>query len=103
MLACLIAIEVSTRFSGKIDQTVVAIIVFALAQVMCYAVALSIVIALNRLTLGLMLLLFIVFRELLVAALWRLLLRRANEDDFQYARNRWAQSLDAHGYKNSLL
>ncbi len=103
VLACLIAIEVSTRFSGKIDQTVVAIIVFALAQVMCYAVALSIVIALNRLTLGLMLLLFIVFRELLVAALWRLLLRRANEDDFQYARNWWAQSMDAHGYKNSLL
>lgn len=103
MLACLIAIDVSTRFGGKIDHTIVAIIVFALAQVLSYTVALSVVFALNRLSLGLMLLLFIVFRELLVSALWRLVLHRANEDDFQYTRNRWTQPLEAHGYKETLF
>ena len=89
VLACLIAIEASTRFGGKIDQTIVAIVAFALAQILCYAAVLSVVIALNRLSLGLMLLLFIMFRELLASALWRLILHRANEEDFQYARSRW--------------
>ena len=98
VLACLIAIEVSTRFGGKIDQTIVAIIIFALAQLLSYTAALSVVIALNRLSLGLMLLLFVMLRELLVSALWRLILRRANEDDFQFTRNRWTQSWDVHGY-----
>lgn len=102
VLACVIAIEVSTRFGGKIDQTVVAIVVFALAQLLSYVPALSIVIVLNRLSVGLMLLLFILFRELLISALWRLILHRANEDDFQHTRNRWTQSLDAHGYKDPL-
>ncbi len=87
VLASLIAIETSTRSSGKIDQTVVAIVAFALAQILCYAAALAIIIVLNRLSLGLMLLLFIMSRELLASALWRLILHRANEEDFQYTRN----------------
>jgi hypothetical protein len=89
VLACLIAIEASTRFGGKIDQTVVAIVVFALAQVLCYAAALTLVVVLNWISLALMLLLFILFRERLASALWRLILHRANEEDFQYTRNLW--------------
>ncbi len=87
VLASLIAIEAPARFGGKIDQTIVAIVAFALAQILCYAAALSVVIALNRISLALMLLLFIMFRELLASALWRLILHRANEEDFQYTRN----------------
>ena len=89
VLASLIAIEAPARFGGKIDQTVVAIVAFALAQMLCYAAALSVVIALNRISLGLMLLLFIMFRELLASALWRLILHRANEEDFQFTRSLW--------------
>ena len=89
VLACLIAIEAPARFGGKIDQTVVAIVAFALAQMLCYAAALSVVVALNRISLALMLLLFIMFRDLLASALWRLILHRANEEDFQFTRSLW--------------
>ena len=102
-LACLIAIEAPARFGGKIDQTVIAIFVFALAQLLSYTAALSAVIALNWLSLGVMLLLFILLRELLISALWRLVLHRANEDNFQYTRNRRTQPLGAQGYQDRLF
>ncbi|MCY3977285.1 MAG: hypothetical protein OXG23_04215 [Chloroflexi bacterium] len=102
-LACLIAIEAPARFGGKIDQTVVAIFVFALAQLLSYTAALSAVIALNWFSLGVMLLLFILLRELIISALWRLVLHRANEDNFQYTRNRRTQPLGAQGYQDRLF
>ena len=103
VLASLIAIEAVTRFGGKIDRTIVATVVFALTQMLCYALPLAIVFTVNQASLSLMLFLFIVFRELLVSALWRLILHRANETEFQYTRKRWTPSCNAHGYKVPLF
>ena len=80
VLACLIAVEVSNRVGGSIDKTSVAMTTFALAQILCYALALAIVIVSNQASLGLLLLLFLLLRELMISAIWRMILAGANED-----------------------
>ena len=79
-LACLIALEASSRVRGDIDKTSVALTAFALAQILCYALALALAIVLDRRSLSLALLLFLLLRELLTAALWRMILHDANEE-----------------------
>lgn len=80
VIACLIAIEACNRVGGNIDKTSIALTLFALAQILCYALALAIVIVLDQVSLSLALLLFLLLRELLAAALWRMILHGANED-----------------------
>ena len=80
VLACLIAVEVSIRSQGNVDKTSVAVVAFALAQALCYALTLAIVIGLELYSLGFGLLLFLLARELLVSALWRMILNGANEE-----------------------
>ena len=94
VLACLIAVEISIRLGGQVDRTSVAVAAFALVQILCYAVALSVVIALDTLNLSLSLLLFLLIRELLVSALWRLILHGANEDGAQLISDKWRQTVD---------
>lgn len=80
VLACLIAVEVSNRVGGGVDKTSIAVTVFALAQILCYAMALAVVFVFDTRNLGAMLLLFILLRELMISALWRLILDGANEE-----------------------
>ena len=80
VLACLIAVEASIRSEGNVDKTSVAVVAFALAQILCYAFTLAIIIGLEFYSLGLGLLLFLLARELLVSALWRVILNGANEE-----------------------
>lgn len=80
VLACLIAVEASIRSEGNVDTTSVAVVAFALAQVLCYAFTLAVIIGLEFFSLGFGLLLFLLMRELLVSALWRMILSDANEE-----------------------
>ncbi len=81
VLACLIAVEVANRLAGNIDKTSVAVTAFALAQILCYAMALAVVIVLDHINLSVALFLFLLIREVLVSALWRLILYGANEGE----------------------
>lgn len=80
VLACLIAVETSIRSEGNVDKTSIAVVAFALAQVLCYAFTLAVVIVLELYSLGIGLLLFLLTRELMVSALWRIILNGANEE-----------------------
>ena len=78
-LACLLAIEVATRVGGNVDKSSIALTTFALAQLLCYCLALALVIVLDQVKLSALLLLFLLLREFMVSALWRLILEGANE------------------------
>ena len=80
VLACLIAVESANRFEGDVDKASVAVLAFALAQILCYALAIGVVIGLELYSLGFGLILFVLARELLVSVLWRLILHGANEE-----------------------
>lgn len=80
VIACLIAVEVCNRIGGNIDKTSVTVTVFALSQIMCYALALAIIILVDHIRLSAALFLFLLLRELLVAILWRRILDGANEE-----------------------
>ena len=80
VLACLIALETSIRPEGNVDKTSVAVVAFALAQVLCYGLALAVIIGLEFYSLGFGLLFFLLTRELLVSVLWRMILNGANEE-----------------------
>ena len=95
VLACLLAVEVSVRFQGNLDKTSVAVTAFALAQILCYALAISVVIVIGRPNFGLALLLFLLVRDLLASALWRLMLHGANEDGARVLRDMRRQPIDA--------
>lgn len=100
VLACLIAIEVSTRVGGNIDKSSIAVAVFALAQILGYALALSIVIGLDQLNLSAALLLFIVIRELLASGLWRLILHGANAEEALPAADSWLRTSTGDRYSS---
>ncbi|MCY3834142.1 MAG: hypothetical protein OXG85_14100 [Chloroflexi bacterium] len=95
VLACLLAVEIAIRSSGNIDKTSVAVTSFVLIQGLCYAVALSAVFALDEPNFGLALFLFLLVRELLASALWRLMLQGANEDDARALTDMRRQTLEA--------
>ena len=80
VLACLIAVEASNRTEGNVDKTSIAVAAFALAQVLCFAVTMAVIIGLGLFSLGFGLLLFLLTRELLVSVLWRMILNGANEE-----------------------
>lgn len=80
VLACLIAVEASIRLQGNVDKTSVAVVAFALAQALCYGVTLAVIVGLEFYSLGFGLLLFLLTREFLVSALWRMILNGANEE-----------------------
>ncbi len=80
VLACLIAVEAANRFEGDVDKASVAVVAFALAQILCYALTIGVVIGLELFSLGFGLILFLLTRELLVSVLWRMILNGANEE-----------------------
>ena len=80
VLACLISVEASIRLQGNVDKTSVAVVAFALAQALCYAFTMAVLIGLEIYSLGIGLFLFLLTRELLVSALWRMILNGANEE-----------------------
>lgn len=80
VIACLIALESANRLGGSVDKTSVALAIFALTQMLCYALTLALVIVFDHIRLSAALLLFLLLRELLISALWRLILDGANEE-----------------------
>lgn len=82
-LACLTAIFVCTRLQSAIDKSSIALVAFLLTQILSYSLAIAVVVALEAVEVSIAFALFLVIRELLIAALWRLVLRQANEDDFR--------------------
>ena len=80
VIACLIAVEVSNRAGANVDKTSLAVTVFSLTQILCYALPLAIVFFFDQIQLGVALLLFLLQRELLITALWRHVLDGANEE-----------------------
>lgn len=80
VIACLMAVEVSNRIGGNIDKTSVAVTVFALSQITCYALALAVIVLVDHIRLSAALFLFLLLRELLIAILWRRILDGANEE-----------------------
>jgi len=94
VIACLIAIEIANRLGGHADRTSVAVAAFVFVQILCYALVLAVVIALDTLILGLALFLFLLIREMLVSALWRLILHGANEDGARMFSGKWRQIVD---------
>ena len=82
-LACLTAILVCARLRSPVDRSSIAFVVFLLAQIMSYSLAIAMVVALDAVEISLAFALFLAIRELLIAALWRSILRQVNEDDFR--------------------
>ena len=80
VIACLMAVEVSNRVGGNIDKTSVAVTAFLLVQILCYVLALAVIIVFDHINLSAALILFLLMREFLVSALWRLILYGANEE-----------------------
>ena len=66
---------------GNVDKTSVAVVAFALAQALCYAFTLAIIIGLEFYSLGFGLVLFLLTRELLVSVLWRMILNGRKRRD----------------------
>lgn len=81
IIASLLAIVVSVRLRDGIDKSSVAFAGFALVQILTYSLALAGVIALEMTSLSIVIVLFLLLRELVVHGLWRLVLEGANEDD----------------------
>ena len=82
ILALLTALVIGARPQSHIDRASAALAAFTLLQIMSFALALALVIALDALELSLALALYLLIRELLIVALWKLLLRQLNEDSF---------------------
>ena len=80
VLACLTSIEAVNRLPGSIDRISAACVAFILLQLLSYTFALAIGLALGAAHLSLMLVVFILGRELLISALWRSILRQANAE-----------------------
>lgn len=80
VLACLTSIEAVNRFPASIDRISAACVAFIMLQMLSYAFALAIGLAFSAGHLSLMLLVFILARELLISALWRSILRQANAE-----------------------
>jgi hypothetical protein len=94
VIACLVAVEISNRLGGQVDRTSAAVATFVLVQILCYAVALGAVMIVDAPSVGLTLLLFLLIRELLVSALWRLILHGANEDGADFLARSWRQTVE---------
>ncbi|MCY3781446.1 MAG: hypothetical protein OXG78_14125 [Chloroflexi bacterium] len=82
IIACLTAIIVCMRTQTNIDKASIAVAGFALLQLLGFALAIAVVIALEAVELSIMIALYLFIREILIAALWHLVLRQLNEDDF---------------------
>lgn len=80
VLACLTAIEAVNRFPASIDRISAACVAFIMLQMLSYAFALAIGLAFSAAHLSLMLLVFVLAREMLISALWRSILRQANAE-----------------------
>lgn len=81
VIACLLAIVFCTRIQSQMDKTSIAVAGFLLLQILTYSLAVAIVVVLEKHSLGVVLALFMLIREVLVFALWRIVLRDANEDN----------------------
>lgn len=94
VIACLVSIEVSNQLRWSIDRTSAAIIGFVLLQIMSYAVAVAIALVLNAPNLGFVLILFALIREVVISAMWRLILLRANADGTSRRSDNWREVLE---------
>ncbi len=81
VVACLLALIFCTRVPSQMDKTSIAVAGFLLLQILTYSLAVAIVVVLEMHSLGIALALFMLIREVLVFALWRFVLRDANEDN----------------------
>ena len=52
-------------------------------QILSYSLAIALVVALEAILISIAFALYLVIRELLIAALWRVVLRQVNEDDYR--------------------
>ena len=83
IIACLTAILVCTRLRNPIDKTSIAFVGFALMQILSYSLAIALVVALEAVLISIAFALYLLVRELLIAALWTYVLRLVNEDDYR--------------------
>ncbi len=89
IIACLTAILMRTRARGQIDRTSITAACFALLQILAYSLAIAAGVASGISSLSVTIALFIFIREMLILALWRVLLRDANEDDLPQVYVHW--------------
>ena len=92
VLAFLTAVIVCMRVQGPIDRASIAVVCFALLQVLTWSLAIAFVAVVESVDLSFMFVLFLVIRDLLIAALWRAVLRWANEDDFLPGPLDWSKA-----------
>ena len=97
IIACLAAILVCARPKGSLDRTSAAVAGFALLQALSYALALAVALVIGALELGIVFAFFLLIREGMITALWKLLLRQCNEDDLLLDSNPWSAALGSEG------
>ena len=93
VIACLLAIVFCTRVPSQMDKTSIAAAGFVLLQILTYSLAVAIVVVLEMNNIGIALALFMLIREVLVFALWRFVLRDANEDSLPQLSMQWKNAL----------
>ena len=82
IMAILTALIIGARPQSHFDRASAAVAAFMLLQVASFALALALLLALDALELSLALALFLLIREALIVALWKLVLRQLNEDNY---------------------
>ncbi len=85
IIAWLTAIFVCARGQKELDRGSIAIVSFALLQILSYCLAVAVAIALQVVELSIVFALYLLLRECLIMALWQLLLRLLNSDDRPWA------------------
>ncbi len=93
VLACLVAVTAATRAGAYADKASVAIGAFFGLQAASYALPLAALSLLGEISVGAAFALFLLLRELLVAALWRLILEEAGEGGSRCGPAAWRESL----------
>ncbi len=96
VLACLLAIILSSRLRDQIDKASASVVCFGLLQILTYALPLALLIALNALSLSAALLVYLLAREWLIAGLWRQLLRQANAESTPSIVEIWRDASPKH-------
>ena len=93
LIACLTAIIMCTRARSQIDRASLTAVCFVLLQILSYSLAIAAGVVSGISSLSVTIVLFIFIREMLILALWRLLLRDANEDDLPQLYLQWQGAL----------
>lgn len=88
-IACLTAIVVCMRAQTTVDKSSIAVAGFVLLQILSYSLAIAFAVALQTVALSIMFALYLFIRELLIAALWKDVLRQVNEDGLLLQTSEW--------------